>query len=148
MLERETFLEDYIALKTHLEKLDDPTDAELFPLQRKPRESHSAYLKRIIAVVRQLDSRSGYAHAGARKRIGPNTWVAIEGIPLPSSTAHAIAQQAIRNRSIQKHILLAGMFALYLYNDHTKWRRFYGVIQRAAVKFPDLPIPKTRDFQG
>ena len=128
------FREDYNTLKTYLEELNAETEAARFPLRRSPQESQSAYLKRIIEVVRQLDSRSGYAHAGAKKRTGPNTGVdTIVESPLPSSTMRAIAQQAIRNRSVQKHILLAGMFAHYFYKDHTKWRRLDRVIQRAAA---------------
>lgn len=143
--ELESFLEEYNELEDELEKLDTATDAVEYPLRPRRNEAESAYLKRIADVVQHLDSTTVYSYKGVRKQTGQNTEIGtIVKDPMPRNIAEAIAKQAIPARSLQKHRLLAGMFAHYFGNDHTKWNKLHRIIQRAEGLFRHLDRRKAR----
>ena len=119
--EREMFLEEYKDLKEEVEKLDSATDEAEYPLRRGRKESESAYVKRIIKVVEHLHSLSRYGLKSVKQRNGPykGDYVFVKNL-LPFEAAKLIVQQAIRKRSVQKHVLLTGLFAHNFSNDHSK----------------------------
>ncbi|GKS62895.1 hypothetical protein YTPLAS72_01990 [Nitrospira sp.] len=136
------FLEnDYHPLMEHLEELEAETDANANSLRRNGRESRAAYLDRITKVVRQLDSLTGYSHKSGKTKSGEFT---IRRGVIPLAIARMIARQAIPKDSVQKHILVTGLFAHYWGNDHTKWKRLHRIIERGEEMFPHLHRRKLR----
>jgi len=144
--EMRDFLElEYNPLREYLDKLDRETNQATYPLRRRPGETESAYLKRIVEIVTRVDKLSGYAFTSKKILTGPHKGeFTIDAHPLSLKPAQAIARQAIQRRSVQKHILLAGLFAHYFGQDHTKWKALDRIIQRAEELYPHLHRRKAR----
>lgn len=144
--EMESFLEDdFNPLMDRLEYLGRETEN----LDKIHGESQAAYLKKIAEVVQQLHFLTSHSYDSVKPRNALGDWDSrIVQRPISLQAARLIARQAIPKQCVQKHVLVAGLFAHHMLNDHTKWRRLYKVIERAEEMFPHLHRPKTRHTEA